>query len=101
MTHTIHFLSAALKYVPTSLCNYQLAAIEAVRAIFSNCRTVESSPTVPPTAVPKSPKPILPLPEPPPIRYHVPTSKGDHGQDKVTTSRVAFKQQTPVNIKRL
>ena len=36
MTHAIHFLSAALKDVPTSICSSQLAAIEAVRKIFSN-----------------------------------------------------------------
>ena len=29
MTHAIHFLSEALKYVPNSICDYQLAAIEA------------------------------------------------------------------------
>ena len=34
ITHAIQFLSAALKDVPTSLCDYQLTAIEAVRAIF-------------------------------------------------------------------
>ena len=33
MTHTIHFLSAALKDVPSSICDSQLAAIEAVRTI--------------------------------------------------------------------
>ena len=40
MTHAIHFLSVALKYVPTSLYDSQLAAIKAVRAIFANWITV-------------------------------------------------------------
>ena len=95
MTHAIHFLSTTLKDVPTSLCNYQLAVIEAVPAIFSNWRTVESSPTVPPTAVPNPPKLILSLPKPSPLRYPASTSKGGHVKYRVTTSRVVFKQQTP------
>ena len=33
MAHAIHFLSTALKYVPNSIFDSQLAAIEAVRAI--------------------------------------------------------------------
>ena len=33
MTHAIQFLTAALKDVPESICNSQLAAIDAVRAI--------------------------------------------------------------------
>ena len=36
MTHAIQFLTAALKDVPESICNSQLAAIDAVREIFSN-----------------------------------------------------------------
>ena len=36
MTHAIQFLTAALKDVPASICNSQLAAIDAVREIFSN-----------------------------------------------------------------
>ena len=36
MTDDIHSLSAALKDVPNSLCYYQLAAIEAVCAIFAS-----------------------------------------------------------------
>ena len=47
--HAIYFLSAALKDVPTSLCDSQLAAIEAVRAIFATWRTGEASPAAPPT----------------------------------------------------
>ena len=36
MTHAIQFLTAALKDVPARICNSQLAAIDAVIAIFSN-----------------------------------------------------------------
>ena len=36
MTHAIQFLTAALKDVPASICKSQLAAIDAVRAIFTN-----------------------------------------------------------------
>ena len=36
MTHAIQLLTAALKDVPASICNSQLAAIDAVRAIFIN-----------------------------------------------------------------
>ena len=34
MTHAIQFLTASLKYAPANICNSQLAAIDAVRAIF-------------------------------------------------------------------
>ena len=36
MTHAINFLSTELKYVPTSIWNSQLAAIEAIQKIFAN-----------------------------------------------------------------
>ena len=36
MTHAIHFLSAALKDVPTSICDSQLVAIEVFCTIFAN-----------------------------------------------------------------
>ena len=36
ITHAIQILTAALKDVPASVCKSQLAAIDAVRAIFSN-----------------------------------------------------------------
>ena len=80
MTHDIHFLSVAIKDVPTSLCNSQITDIKAVCEIFSKWITVESYPTVPSTALSNPPKPIVPLPKPSPIRYPAPTSKGDHGQ---------------------
>ena len=40
ITHAIHVLPAALKDVPTSICDSQLAPIESVRAIFTNVRTI-------------------------------------------------------------
>ena len=40
MTHAIQFLTAALKVVPASICNSQLAAIDAVRTIFSGTKGV-------------------------------------------------------------
>ena len=96
MTNAIHFFSAALKDVPTSLCDYQLAAIEAVHAIFATCRTVESAPIVPPTAVPNPPTPIVRFPKPSPLRYPSPTSKDAHGKYRVTTSKGAFKQTSVI-----
>ena len=70
MTHAIHFLTAALKGVPTTICDSQLAAIENVRAIFINGRTIESRPHKNPIA------PLIPRQEAP-ARYPTPTSKGD------------------------
>ena len=87
MTHAIHFLSAVLKDVPKILCDSQLSAIEAVRAIFANWLIVESSPTVHPTVVPNPPKPILLLSKPSPLRYPPPTSKGYHVKDMISTSK--------------
>ena len=40
MTHAIIFLTAALKDVPTSICDSQLSAIEAARAIVTKGRTI-------------------------------------------------------------
>ena len=42
MTHALHFLTAELKDVPASICASQLAAIEDVRPIFTNGRTIKS-----------------------------------------------------------
>ena len=41
MTHAIQFLTAALKDVPVSICNSQLATIDAVRSIFTNRKTIK------------------------------------------------------------
>ena len=54
MIHDIHFLFAALKDVPTSMCNSQLAAIEAVQTIFANWRTLQSLPPKSHTVSPHS-----------------------------------------------
>ena len=60
MTHAIHFLSTALKDAPTSICDSQLAAIEAVQKIFANWRTVKSLPPESPKVLPQ-PTPVVPL----------------------------------------
>ena len=60
ITHSIHFLSAALKDVPTIICDSQLATIEAVRTIFANCRIVEFLPPESPKVLPH-PTPVVPL----------------------------------------
>ena len=44
MAHAIQFLTAAIKDVPASICDSQLAAIESVRAIFTNGWLIKSSP---------------------------------------------------------
>ena len=91
-THAIHFFLAALKDVPNSTCDSQLAEIESVRRIFKNWRTVDSLPPASTKVVPL-PKPIIPIQESAPIRYPAPTSKGDQGRDRVTTSKGASQQQ--------
>ena len=60
MTHAVQFLTAALKDVPASICNSQLAAIDAVRAIFTNGKTIKPiqnkttrAPLIPRQAVPE------------------------------------------------
>ena len=47
MTHAIQILTSELKYVPASICNSQLAAIDAVRAIFKNgkIKTIQNKTT--------------------------------------------------------
>ena len=44
ITRAIHLFSVALEYVPTSICDSQLSAIEAAQTIFENWRTVKSLP---------------------------------------------------------
>ena len=100
ITHSIHFLSAALKDVPNSICDSQLAAIEAVRKIFAKLRTVESLPPASPKVLPP-PKPIVPIRESAPIRYPAPTSKGDQGRNRVTTSKGASQQQPIIISKKI
>ena len=69
MTHAIQFLTAELKDVLASICNSQLAAIDAVRAIFSNG-------TIKTTQNKISRAPLMEK-QANPERYQVPTSKGD------------------------
>ena len=99
MAHAIHLLSAALKYVPVSLYNSQLASIESVRTIFAKWKTIEAYPTVCPTTVPYPPKSAVPLLKPPPVQYPAPTSEGAHGKDRAVTSKGVLKHQAPVTSK--
>ena len=92
MTHAIHFLSAALKYVPTSICNSQLAEIEAVRKIFANWRALEYLPTKAHTVLPHS-APLIPRQEVAPLRYATPTSKFDQEKQTTITSKGVVQQK--------
>ena len=86
MTHAIQFLTAALKDVPASICDSQLAAIEAVREIFTNGRTLESSPHKKPIS------PLIPRQEAL-ARYPTPTSKGGQENHTDITSKGAVQQK--------
>ena len=79
--HAIHLFSAALKDVPTIICNSQLSAIEALQEIFEKWRTVESLPPEAKKVLPH-PTPVIPSQVAAPVRYPTPTSKG--GQEKKT-----------------
>ena len=92
MTHTIHLFLEALKYVPNSICDSQLAAIEDFQSIFVNWQKVDSLPPASPKVLPR-PKPVVLLQESAPIQYPAPSSKGDQGRDSVTTSKGASQQQ--------
>ena len=88
MTHVIHLLSAVLKDVPTSICNSQLTAIEAVRTIVSNWQTLEFLPHQKPTVLP-----LIPRQEVVPVRYPTPTSKvGQENQTAITSKGVVQQQ---------
>ena len=84
MTHAIQFLTAALKDVPASICNSQVSAIDAVRAIFSNG-------TIKPIHN-KTSRATLTKKQANPERYRVPTSKGDRENKPATTSKGALKE---------
>ena len=84
MTHAIQFFTAALKNVPAIICNSQLAAIDSVRAIFTNG-------TIKPIQN-KTTRATLVKRQAAPERYRVPTSKGDQENQPVTTSKGALKQ---------
>ena len=70
LAHAIQFLTAALKDVSASICDSQLSAIEAVRAIFTNGKTIKSIQNKTSTA-PLRPRKAAPE------RYRIPTSNGD------------------------
>ena len=84
MTHAIQFLTAALKDVPARICNPQLAAIDSVRAIFSNG-------TIKPIQNKTSRAPLMKK-QANPERYRVPTSKGDRENKPATTSKGALRE---------
>ena len=86
MTHAVNFLSTALKDVPTIICNSQLGAIEAVRTIFVNRRTLESLPPKNHTVLPHS-TPLIPRQAVVPVRYPTPTSKGDQENQTAIISK--------------
>ena len=69
MAHAIQFLTAALKDVPASICDSQLASIEALREIFTNGKKIKSIPHK------TSKVPLIPR-QAAPERYWTPTSKG-------------------------
>ena len=94
MTHAIQFLTAALKYVPASICNSQLAAIDAVRIIFSN-GTIKSSQN-------KISQAPLIKNQAKPEKYRLPTSKGDPVEKPATISKGVLKEKvhTRPNIKK-
>ena len=79
ITHAIQFLTAALKDVPASICNSQLAAIDAVRAIFSN-ETIKPSQN-------KTSQARLMEKQANPEKYRLPTSKGDRVNKPATNSK--------------
>ena len=96
MTHAIHFLSASLKDVPTSICDSQLESIEVVRKIFANWQTVESLPPESPKLLPH-PTPVLPLQLAAPLCYPAPTSKVGEVRERVITSN-GVSQKHPLTI---
>ena len=84
MTHAIQFLTAELKDVLASICNSQLSAIDAVRAIFTNW-TIKSIQT-------KTTRAPLMQRQAAPERYQVPASKVDQENQPATTSKGEMKQ---------
>ena len=67
MTHTTNLLSSAIKDDPARICDSQLAAIEAVRTIFSNWQIVKSLPPESPKVLPH-PTPVVPMQASDPLR---------------------------------
>ena len=84
MTHSIQFLTSALKYVPASIRNSQFAAIDAVRAIFSNG-------TIKPSQNKTSQAPLMKN-QAKPEKYRLPTSKGDRVNKSATTSKGVLRE---------
>ena len=93
MAHAIQLLTAALKDVPASICDSQLAAIEAVREIFKNGKTIKSIPHK------TSKAPLIPR-QAAPERYQTPTSKGGQENQPAITSKGALQQTVHTNTKK-
>ena len=77
-------MTAALKYVPASICNSQLAAIDAVREIFSNG-------TIKPSKNKTSQAPLMEK-QAKPERYRLPTSKDDRVNKPATTYKGVLRE---------
>ena len=95
MTHAIQFLTTALKDVPASIFNSQLAAVDAVRTIFSN-ETINSNQS----QISQSPlKKYQARPE----KYRLPNSKGDQVEKPAIISKGVLKAtvHTKQNIKKV
>ena len=84
MTHAIKVLAAALKDFPESICNSQLAVIDAVREIFTNGR-------IKPIQNKTTRAPLIQR-QAAPERYQVSTFKGYQENQPATTSKGALKQ---------
>ena len=85
MTHAIQFLTTVLKDVPTSFCDSQLAAIEAVQEIFTNGQTKKSTPYK------ASKAPLIPR-QADLALYRTPTSKGGQENQLAITSKGAIQK---------
>ena len=85
MTHAIQILTAALKDARASIFYSQLAAIEAVRSIFKNGKTIKS------IRHKTSKAPLIPR-QAAPERYWTPTSKGGQENQPYITSKGALQQ---------
>ena len=94
MTHAIQFLTSELKYVPANICNSQLAAIDAVRTIFSNGIIKSSQNKISQAPLMKN--------QANPEKYQLPTSKDDQVEKPAAISKGVLKAtvQTRPKIKK-
>ena len=94
MAHAIQFLTFALKDVPTNICDSQIAAIEAARAIFTNGETIK------PIQTKTTRAPLIPR-QAAPERYRTPTSKGDQDNQPAILSKSALQQTVDTITKKI